>query len=148
MEIILLKDLESLGYIDDVVKVKTGYARNYLIPKGIGVLASGKNLEALQDRLKVREEKEKEVAAQLQSISDKLQETTVEVTAKTGTSGKIFGSITTLQLADAIKKQLGVELDRKVIQLPDEIKTLGEYIAKVKLTGNYETEIKFEVKGE
>lgn len=146
MEIILLKDLDKVGEKFDVVTVKPGYGRNYLIPQKLAIIANKDNMARLDEHKAREEAKEAEVIAEMQSIKDKIESKTFTIGAKAGTSGKIFGSVTTVQLAQVIQSELEVELDRRDIVMPeDEVKTLGEYTAQVKLHKKVVADIKFEV---
>jgi len=146
MEIILLKDLDKVGEKFDVVTVKPGYGRNYLIPQKLAIIANKDNMARLDEHKAREEAKEAEVIAGMQSIKDKVESKTFTIGAKAGTSGKIFGSVTTVQLAQVIQSELGVELERRDIELPEEeVKTLGSYTAKVKLHKKVTADIKFEV---
>lgn len=113
MEVILIQDVNTLGGKNEVVKVKNGYARNFLIPQKFAVEASPSNLKQLNERLKVQKKKEDAMMAQIKNVIAKLTEAPVKMTAKTGTSGKIFGSITTVMVARAINEQKGYEIDRR-----------------------------------
>jgi large subunit ribosomal protein L9 len=121
MEIILIQDVDNLGARNELVKVKNGYARNLLIPSGFAVEANPSNRKQLEERLKVARKKEEAMLAQINSVIAKLQESPLKVGAKTGTSGKIFGSITSLQISRAIRDQKGYEIDRKKIHIPEEV---------------------------
>jgi large subunit ribosomal protein L9 len=148
MKVILKQDVKHLGLKDDVVTVKNGYGSNYLLPKGFAVIASESNLKVLGENQKQRAFKEEKIRQAAQKTADFLKEITVKVGAKAGESGKIFGSVTTVQLSDAIKK-LGHEIDRRLIQIDEEaIKTLGSYTAKARLHRDVIAEIKFEVVAE
>lgn len=148
MKVILKQDVKHLGLKDDVVTVKNGYGSNYLLPKGFAVIASESNLKVLGENQKQRAFKEEKIRQAAQKTADFLKEITVKVGAKAGESGKIFGSVTTVQLSDAIKK-LGHEIDRRLIQIDeDAIKTLGSYTAKARLHRDVIAEIKFEVVAE
>jgi large subunit ribosomal protein L9 len=145
MEVILKKDVQHLGYADDVVKVKPGYGRNFLIPKGLAIIANGSNLKVLEETKKQRSFKEQKLKDAAEKTAKKLEEMTVKVGAKAGESGKIFGSVTTVQLADALKK-LGVEVDRKNISINEEpIKTIGSYSANIRLHREVIVDVKFDV---
>ena len=133
MEVILLKDVENLGIENDLVNVKSGYGRNYLIPQGMAMVATAGNKKMHAERVRQADLKEQKLLAEIESVIAQLQSATVKVGAKVGQSGKIFGSITSVQLADAIKKQIGVEINRKKIELEEDIKMVGTYTAKVKL---------------
>jgi large subunit ribosomal protein L9 len=148
MEVILIQDVDNLGGKNELVKVKNGYARNYLIPQKFAIEASPSNLKQLQERLKVAAKKEAALLAEINKVIEVLKSSPVKVTAKTGTSGKIFGSVTSLQIARAIRDQKGYEIDRKRISITDEVKELGTYKATIDFGGSNVTEIEFEVIGE
>jgi large subunit ribosomal protein L9 len=148
MEVILTQDLKNLGYKDDIVKVKPGYGRNYLIPKGMAVIADDANKKMLAETMKQRAFKEDKIKKEAMAAADALKDVTVKVGAKIGESGKIFGSVTTIQVADALKKQ-GYSVDRRQITLDDDhIKTAGTYIANLNLHKEVKIKINFEVVGE
>jgi large subunit ribosomal protein L9 len=148
MEIILKQDVENLGHKNDIVTVKDGYANNYLIPKGMAIIATPsarKMYEEIARQRAHKEEKEKEKAEELAKQLDGL---TLEIGAKTSSKGKIFGSVNTLQIAEELNKK-GIEVDRKNIEIKDEpIKEVGTYTATVKLHKEVSRDITFEVKGE
>ena len=148
MEVILIQDVNTLGGKNEVVKVKNGYARNYLIPSKIAVEASPSNLKQLEERLKVQRKKEAALLAEIKSVVAKLTEAPVKISAKTGTSGKIFGSITTVMIARAIREQKGYEIDRRKIQLLDEAKELGVHKARVEFAAGNDAEFEYEVVAE
>jgi large subunit ribosomal protein L9 len=148
MQVILIQDVNNLGGANEVVNVKNGYARNYLIPQKFAVEASHSNLKQLEERLKQIKKKEDKMLAELNKVIAALQEGPVTIGAKTGTTGKIFGSVTTVQVAKAIREQKGYEIDRRRIQLVDEIKELGSYKAKVDFGNGNETEIGLEIVAE
>jgi large subunit ribosomal protein L9 len=148
MEIILIQDVDNLGGKNELVKVKNGYARNYLIPQGFAVEASPSNKKQLEERLKVAKKKEEAMLAQINSVISKLQEAPVRVGAKTGTSGKIFGSITSLQVSRAIRDQKGYDIDRKKISINDDVKELGTYKATVDFGNGQTAEVDLEVVAE
>jgi len=131
MQIILIQDINNLGGANEVVTVKNGYARNFLIPNKMAVEASPSNLKQLEERLKQIRKKEEKMLAEINKVIAALQQGAVKIGAKTGTSGKIFGSVTTVQIAKAVREQKGYEIDRRRIHLIDEIKELGTYKAKV-----------------
>lgn len=145
MEIILLSDVDNLGYKDEVVMVKPGYARNYLIPKHMAIVANKSNVKALEEKLRQQELKRQKLLKEYQDMAAKLDDRTIKIGAKVGTSGKIFGSITTIQLADAIKNQTGVVTDRKKIKILEEVKNLGTYKAEVELHKEVKASFLFEV---
>lgn len=148
MNIILIQDVDNLGGKNEVVTVKNGYARNYLIPQKFAVEANPTNLKQLIERLKVAGKKEAAMLAQINNVISVLKESPIKIGAKTGTSGKIFGSVTSLQIARAIRDQKGYEIDRKRISIADEIKELGTYKASIDFGNSNVTEIDFEVVSE
>lgn len=148
MQIILIQDVNNLGGANEVVTVRNGYARNFLIPQKMAVEASPSNLKQLEERLKQIRKKEEKMLAELNKVIAALQEGAVTIGAKTGTSGKIFGSVTTVQIAKAVREQKGYEIDRRRIHLIDEIKELGSYKAKVDFGNGNETEIELEIVAE
>lgn len=148
MKIILLKDMNNVGDKHEVVEVKNGYGRNYLIPQGLAVIANPTNMAKL-DALKAEEEAKeaarleeyKEMAAQLEGKS-------LEIGVKAGASGKIFGSVTALQISQALADQLNVEVPRKKIELQDDVKEVGDYTATLNLHKDVTTTIGFTLKAE
>ncbi|MGB1018314.1 MAG: 50S ribosomal protein L9 [Chitinophagales bacterium] len=149
MKLILKKDVEKLGYADDIVEVKNGYGRNYLIPQGFAVTANPSNIKMLNNKMKFKHRKEEAMLEDYKAIAEKLSGQVITVGAKVGTTEKIFGSVTTHHLCDSIKNQAGVEVDRRRVEiLGEEIKTLGEYKAKVSLHKEVEFELDFKVVAE
>jgi large subunit ribosomal protein L9 len=148
MQVILIQDVDTLGQANELVKVRNGYARNFLIPKKLAVEASPSNLKQLNERQKVKAKKEEAMLAEINKVNEKLKESPVKIGAKTGTSGKIFGSVTTLQIARAIRDQKGYDIDRKRINILDEVKELGTYKASIDFGNNKVSEIEFEVVAE
>lgn len=148
MEIILIQDVDNLGGKNELVKVRNGYARNFLIPRGLAVEANPSNRKQLDERLKVARKKEEQMLAQVNSVIAKLNEAPLKVGAKTGTSGKIFGSVTALQISRAIRDQKGYEIDRKRIHITDEVKELGTYKASIDFGNGQHAEVAFEVVAE
>jgi large subunit ribosomal protein L9 len=145
MEVILKQDVKNLGYKDDVVKVKPGYGRNFLIPKSMAEIATPSSKKMLKETVKQRAFKEQKVKAAAENIAAKLKEMVVKVGAKVGESGKIFGSVTSVQLADAIKK-LGYEVDRKNITMSEEgVKSVGTYTAEIRFHKEITGTVTFEV---
>jgi large subunit ribosomal protein L9 len=145
MEIILKKNVEGLGDVDDLVTVKAGYGRNYLIPKGMAVVATASNKKIQEENLRQRAHKIAKQKEEAQSMADALGKLVLKVGAKAGENGKIFGSVTNLQIADALQK-LGHNIDRKNIKISNEpIKELGKFEAKVKVLKDIETTLQFEV---
>ena len=149
MEVILKQDIPSLGYKNDLIKVKTGYARNYLIPKGLAMLATETNKKVLAEVVKQKSHKEEKIKNEAEEVAKALEGLALKIGAKSGTSGKIFGSVNAVQIANAIKDDHNMEIDRKLIIVDgDSIKELGQYTAKVKLHKEVEVELKFEVVAE
>jgi large subunit ribosomal protein L9 len=148
MEVILIQDVDNLGGINEVVKVRNGYARNFLLPRKLAVEASPGNMKQLQEKMKQQEKKAEAMLAEINSVVEKLNESPLKIGAKTGTSGKIFGSVTNLQLSRAIRDQRGYEIDRKKITLPEEVKELGTYKAHIDFGNGKSTDVEFEVVAE
>src|ERR1700733_13296706 len=148
MEVILIQDVDNLGAAHEKVSVRNGYARNYLIPSKLAVEANAGNLKQLEERLKQLQKKEEKMMAEINKVIEVLKESPLKIGAKTGTSGKIFGSVTSVQLARAIRDQKGYEIDRRRIQIIDEVKELGTYKAKIDFGNGNETDVEFEVGAE
>lgn len=148
MEIILIKDVDNLGGAHEVVKVRNGYARNYLIPQKFAVEANPSNLKQLEERMKQIRKKEEQMLKAINEVIAKLKDGILKLGAKTGTSGKIFGSVTSLQLSRAIREQKGYEIDRRKITILDEVKELGTYKATIDFGNGNSTEVEFEVVAE
>jgi large subunit ribosomal protein L9 len=148
MEVILIQDVDNLGAVNEVVKVRNGYARNYLIPQKFALEANPSNLKQLEERMKHVRKKEEKMLAQVNEVIARLKDGALKIGAKSGTSGKIFGSVTPLQISRAIREQKGYEIDRKKIHLTDEVKELGAHKATVDFGNGNSTEIELEVVGE
>ncbi len=145
MEVILLQDVHKLGQKDDLVHVRDGYGRNFLIPKGFAVAATPSARRMHEENLKQRAHKEEKIKAEAQELATKMADIKIVVGAKTSSSGKIFGSVNTIQIAEALKEK-GFEIDRKNITLPaEQIKEIGKYKASVKLHRDVKVEIEFEI---
>ncbi len=145
MEIILLQDIDKLGQKDDIVRVKDGYGVNFLIPRGYAIAASPSAKKMHAENLRQRAHKEEKIKAAAQAIAEKLSDTFLVVGAKTSSSGKIFGSVNTIQIAESLKEK-GFDIDRKNITLPeDQIKEIGKYKALIKLHRDVKVEIEFEI---
>lgn len=148
MEIILKQDISNLGFKDDVIVVKNGYGRNYLIPQGYAVLATSSAKKVHAENLKQRAHKEEKIKSEATIIAEKIAGITLKIGAKASTKGKIFGSVNTIQLSEALAKE-GIEVDRKKIVLKaDAVKDVGAYTAIAKLHREVSAEIKFEVVAE
>lgn len=148
MDVILIQDVDNLGGANEVIKVRNGYARNFLLPRKLAIEASAGNMKQLEEKMKQKKKKEDAMLAEVNSVIAKLNESPVRIGAKSGTSGKIFGSVTNLQLSRAIRDQKGYEIDRKRITLPDEVKELGSYKATIDFGNGKSTELEFEVVAE
>jgi large subunit ribosomal protein L9 len=145
MEVILQQDMQPLGFKDDIVSVKPGYGRNFLIPKGIAVLATSSARKVHAENLKQRAKKEEKMKAEASALAEKLEALTLKLNAKAGESGKIFGSVNNIQIAEAIKAA-GYEVDRKAIKIiGGNPKTIGKYEAEIKLFRDVDASINFEV---
>ena len=148
MEIILIQDVNKLGQKDDLVNVKAGYGRNFLIPRGYAVSATTSAKKMHTENLRQRAHKEEKIKIAAQALAGKLEGLKIVVGAKTSTSGKIFGSVNTIQIAESLKEK-GFDIDRKNITLPeDQIKEVGSYKAVIKLHRDVKVEVEFEIKGE
>ena len=148
MQVILIQDVNNLGGAHELVTVKDGYGRNYLIPSKLAVEANPSNLRQLEERRKQVAKKEEKLLAEINSVVNVLQESPLKIGAKTGTTGKIFGSVTSVQIARAIREQKGYEIDRRRIAIIEEVKELGTYKAKIDFGKGHETEVEFEVVAE
>jgi large subunit ribosomal protein L9 len=148
MQVILIQDVNNLGGAHELVNVKDGYGRNYLIPSKMAIEASPSNLKQLEERKKQLAKKEEKLLAEINSVITVLQESPIKIGAKTGTSGKIFGSVTSVQIARAIREQKGYEIDRRRITIIDDVKELGSYKAKIDFGKGQEIEVDFEVVAE
>lgn len=147
MKVILKEDVKSLGKAGDIVNVSDGYARNYLIPRGLALIADEKNIKAFElQKKKVLEATEKEKARTME-FAETLKNVTIIIKAKAGEDGKLFGSITTMHISDALKKE-GIELDRRRIVLPEPIKRTGDYRIAVKLPYEINSEFNLRVLNE
>lgn len=148
MQVILIKDVNNLGGSNELVTVKDGYGRNYLIPQGMAVEANKSNLAQLKERQKQQAKKEAKLLAEINEVKNALQEKPLTIGAKTGTSGKIFGSVTSVQIARAIRDQRGYEIDRRKIAIVDDVKELGTYKAHIDFGNGHDFDVEFEVVGE
>lgn len=147
MEIILRTDIKGLGYKNDLVDVKPGYGRNYLIPQGFAVLATGSNKKILAENIKQAAHKAEKIKTEAENIAAKIEAITLEIKAKIGESGKIFGKVTTLQIADALATH-GIDVDRKKIAINTSVDGEGEFVADVDLHREVKTKAKFMVVAE
>ena len=147
MEVILKEDVVNLGYKDDIVNVKKGYARNYLIPQGKAIIATESSKKVLAENLKQRAHKLEQIKAAALALAEKMEGVSLTIGAKTSSTGTIFGSVTNIQIADALKEK-GFEVERKTIVIKDAVKEVGSYVAVAKLHKEVSVEIPFEVVAE
>ena len=148
MQVILIQDVNNLGGANELVTVKSGYGRNFLIPSKLAVEANSSNLKQLQERNKQLAKKEEKLLQEFNNVVGVLQQGPLKIGAKTGTTGKIFGSVTSVQIARAIREQRGYEIDRRRIHIIDDVKELGTYKAKIDFGKGQEVEVDFEVVAE
>ena len=147
MQVILKEDILNLGYKDDIVSVKDGYGRNYLIPQGKAVIASESARKELAENLKQRAHKIAKIKQDAQDLAAKIEGISLTIATKASATGKIYGSVTNIQIAEALAK-LGHEIDRKIIVVKDAVKEIGSYKAVVKLHKEVNVDIPFEVVAE
>ena len=148
MEVILKTDVAKLGHKDDIITVKPGYGRNYLIPKGIAALATESAKKVLAESIKQRAHKQAKLKQDAEELAAKMEGLTLTIGAKASSTGKIFGSVNTIQISEALAAK-GFEIDRKIILIKDEnIKELGKYTATIKLHSEVKVDINFEVVAE
>ena len=145
MDVILLKDIDKLGYKHDVVTVKNGFGRNYLIPQGVAVIANPSNRKKLESILAEEDAKEAARLEEYKEIAEKLGNVTLKIGVKSGTSGKIFGSVTNVQIAQALIDQHEIDILRKKIQMPEDIKEIGTYTATLNLHKELTANVDFEL---
>jgi large subunit ribosomal protein L9 len=148
MEVILKKNVDNLGYTNEIVTVKPGYGRNFLIPQGYAVLATASAKKAHAEIMKQKAHKESKVMAEAEELGKKLEASAVRIVTKVGENGKIFGSVNTVQLSEGLKAE-GIEIDRKSLKIKDEpIREIGTYEATANLHKDVKTTFSFEVVGE
>lgn len=145
MEIILLKDVEHIGLAKALVSVKAGHARNFLIPNGLAIVANKANKNSLKQEILQQEDRAQKILEEAKELAATLASKTLKIAAKAGTSGKIFGSVSNVQLVNVLKDMFGIEIDKKKIKLPEEVKMLGTYTAVVSLHKEVPASLKFEV---
>ena len=149
MEFILKQDIANLGYKNEIVTVKDGYARNYLIPNKMAIMATERNRKMLAEEIRQQAHKEEKIKSEALEKAKALEGLKLTIGAKAAATGKIFGSVNTIQIANAIKEASNIEIDRKQIVInEDSVKELGTYKAKIKLHKEVQTEIEFEVVAE
>ena len=146
MEVILKQDMPGLGYTDEIVNVKPGYGRNYLIPKGMAILATGSNKKVIAENKKQQAFKADKIKSEAEELAKKLENLVVKIGAKAAETGKIFGSVNAIQIGQALKDQHDLDIDRKKIHLDkDHVKELGTYKANITLHKEVGVDISFEV---
>jgi len=148
MQVILIKDVDNLGGAHELVEVRPGYARNYLIPQKFAIEASQSNLKIQEERRKQKQKHEDALLAEITKVTDVLKASPLKIGAKTGTTGKIFGSVTSIQIARAIREQKGYEIDRRRITIMDDVKEVGTYKVQIDFGKDNILELEFEVVGE
>ena len=147
MEVILKEDILNLGYEGDVVDVKKGYARNFLIPQGKAIMATESAKKVIAENNRQRAHKLEQMKKDAEAFAEKMEGTTLSIGAKTSSTGTIFGSVTNIQIAEELAKK-GFEVDRKYILIKDQVKEVGSYVATVRLHKEVSVEIDFEVVAE
>ncbi|MDE5941397.1 MAG: 50S ribosomal protein L9 [Muribaculaceae bacterium] len=147
MKIILKEDIQNLGYKDDIVEVKDGYGRNYLIPQGKAIIANPSNIKQLEENQRQRAHKLAKIKADAEAVAASLADVSLTIGAKASATGTIFGSVNNIQISEALEK-LGHNIDRKIIVLKESVKELGKYTAKINLHKEVSVEIPFEVVAE
>ena len=147
MELILKDDIKGVGFKNDIVTVKPGFGRNYLIPQGLAVMADKSNRKVVAENVRQAAHKADKIKNDAQAIADQIGDMTLEIPARVGESGKIFGAVTTLQISEALKNK-GIEVDRKKISFDSEVKNAGEYTASIVLHKEVKHQVKFNVVSE
>ena len=146
MEVILKHDVEKLGYADEIVKVKDGYARNYLLPQGLAIPANVSNRKMLAETIKQRAFKAEKIRKEAEFLAGKIEGLTLKIAQKASEKGTIFGSVNTIAVANALKEQHDIEIDRRKIILPtDHIKELGNYTAQINIHKEVKVTVNLEV---
>ncbi len=145
MQVILIKDVDNLGAANELVDVRPGYARNYLIPQKYAIEASSSNKKVLEEKQKVAKKKEEKLLADIAKVAQVLAAQPVQVSTKIGENGKIFGSVTAIQIARAIREQKGYEVDRRKINIASEVKEAGTFQATIDFGGGKNIDFQFEV---
>ncbi|MGB9679719.1 MAG: 50S ribosomal protein L9 [Thermoanaerobacteraceae bacterium] len=144
MKVILVKDVKDVGKAGDVVNISDGYGRNYLLPRGLAIEANKSNMNILNEKKKKEERKKNQELEQAREIAEKLSNTTIILKVKSGENGKLFGSITSKDIQEELKKK-GFDIDKKKIVLPDNIKTIGSYTVDIKVYSGVNAKIKIDV---
>lgn len=142
MKVILLQDVKNVGKKGQIINAKDGYARNFLFPKNLAIEATEINLKNLENAKKHKEEKEKEILEDAKALEEELLKKIIVIKTKTGENGKLFGSITTKEIADLLESEHGISIDKKKFELEETIKSVGEYYAKIKLHPSVNAKLK------
>ncbi|GAW93714.1 50S ribosomal protein L9 [Calderihabitans maritimus] len=145
MKVILTQDVKKLGRKDDVVEVSDGYGRNYLLPRGLAVEATPENLKKLEKKKEAQERQYKLELEQARKLADKIAQSAVEIRTKVGEKGKLFGSVTSKEIASALERELGIKVDKRKIELPEPIKAIGKYSVNIKLHPEVEAKVEVNV---
>ncbi len=145
MKVILLEDVKGLGKKDELVNAKTGYARNFLFPKDLAIEATSANLKKWKEDMKDKEEREKEEREQALILKDEIEKITIELKSKGGEGGRLFGSITSKDIGEGLKKQHKIEIDRRKIELKDNIKTAGTTVVEVRVYPEITADLKINI---
>lgn len=148
MDIILLENIDKVGDKHEIVTVKNGYGRNYLIPQGKAIIANDTNRRRLKDLQRREDAAELKRLDEYKEVAAKLEGKTIKIGAKAGTSGKIFGSVTAIQVSNALKEQFDIDVDRRKVKLPEEVKELGSYTLSLNLHPEVKPDVAFEVVAE
>jgi large subunit ribosomal protein L9 len=144
MKVILKEDVKTIGNMGEIVDVADGFARNYLVPKGLAAEANVKNIRSMEHEKKIIQEKSKKIKASAQSLSEQIANMTITMKAKAGEEGKLFGSVTSMDIAEQLKNE-GLEIDKKKIYLDEPIKRLGTYAVNVKLHSDVSAQLTIQV---
>ena len=145
MQVILLNDVDKLGYKFDVVAVKPGFGRNYLIPQGHALMANSSNMKRLEEMKRRVDRSESAKLGEYQAMAKKMTDAKITIGAKAGKEGKIFGSVTSIQIVQALKDQLGLDIERRKVVMPEDVKHIGDYEATINLNPEVTATIKFAV---
>jgi len=148
MKLILKKDVEKLGKEGDIVKVKPGYGRNFLIPQGLAILGTPKEIKSTELRNEALKEEKEKMVKELQKKAEKIKKASIKIKSKVGESGKLFGSVTCEDIAQEIKNQLRIEVDKKNIEISESIKKMGKYEVRVELGEGLKTKLRVEIEEE
>ena len=144
MKVVLKDDIKNVGKMGQIVDVADGYARNYLVPRGLAVEANIKNLKSLEHEKKIIQEKAKKIKNSAETLSDKISTMTLMIKAKAGDEGKLFGAVTSMDIAELLKNE-GIEIDKKKIFLDEPIKRLGSYSVNIKIHPEISTHLNIQV---